>query len=130
MTPATVSPSTQVIHWSSGLPRSRPFAVSGRLTNDSDCSPPPTTSQRYQRALVPGLLRGPEPGPGEHRLHDQLVAAEERLEALVARVVDVGAEVGVVDVVTDCEPTREGADGERSAVCSAQSTTAEALSAG
>src|SRR4029079_9672547 len=48
--PATEGPATHTIHRSLGRPSSSPLAVSGNGTNSWDCSPPPTTSQRYRRA--------------------------------------------------------------------------------
>src|SRR6187551_3343634 len=48
--PVTLGPSTQTCQRSSGLPSRTPLADLGSATNDLDCSPPPTTSQRYQSA--------------------------------------------------------------------------------
>src|SRR6476469_4388602 len=49
--PLTVASATQLSHWSSGIPSSTPLAVrAGNVTNVSEASVPPTTSQRYHRA--------------------------------------------------------------------------------
>src|SRR4051812_11485423 len=48
--PLTDAPLTHTCQRSSALPSSTPLAVFGRATNERDCSPPPTTSQRHQCA--------------------------------------------------------------------------------
>src|SRR6476620_12292629 len=52
--PLTVASATQLSHWSSGIPSSTPLVVvAGSVTNVSEASVPPTTSQRYHRAPWP-----------------------------------------------------------------------------